>query len=111
MVTRLSRQVHPSVRASSLSICGQPRYGDVMVTMPHGSTAPQDAELARLLANVDSHYRAASLRLDLARLMYYRLKLDSADPGVIEDALENMLELARERDALRQELDVLENSR
>jgi hypothetical protein len=42
--------------------------------------------------------------------VYYRLKLDSASPELIEDALENMLELARERDALRDELDVLENS-
>ena len=79
-----------------------------MATMPQGSTAPQDAEVARRLANIDRHYRAVSLRLDLARLVYYRLKLDSADPALIEDALENMLELARERAALREELKILE---
>lgn len=82
-----------------------------MAAMPQGSRAPNEAEIVRRLANIDSHYRAATLRLDLARLVYYRLKLDSADPALIEDALENMLELARERDALRDELDILEKPR
>jgi hypothetical protein len=81
-----------------------------MAATPQGSVDPQDVEAGRQLANVDRHYRAATLRLDLARLVYYRLKLDSASPELIEDALENMLELAREHDALRDELDVLENS-
>jgi hypothetical protein len=68
-----------------------------------------DTELDRQLGRLESRYRAASLRLDLARLEYFRLRRDAGDPAQIASAEEKVLQLARQREALRDELERLED--
>jgi hypothetical protein len=70
-----------------------------------------DTELDRRLARLESRYRTASLRLDLARLEYYQLKRDAGDPALIASAQDKVVQLIQERDALRDELDRLEDRR
>jgi predicted nucleic acid-binding Zn-ribbon protein len=65
--------------------------------------------LDRQLARLESDYRAASLRLDLARLEYFQLRRDAGDPAQIASAEEKVQQLTRQRNALRHELERLED--
>ena len=67
-----------------------------------------DTGLDRQLEKLDSRNLKASLQLDFARLQYYQLKLDSAQPAQIASAQERLIQLIQQRDALRAELDRLE---
>ena len=75
-----------------------------MSTMTH-----DDEELDRQLEKLEGRYRKASLRLDLARLEYFQLKRDAGDAAHIASAEEKVFELTQQRDALRAELDRLED--
>lgn len=66
-------------------------------------------EVDRRLERLESRYRTACLRLDLARLEYYQLKRNAGDPTQIASAQEKVQELARQRDVLRDEIDRLED--
>ena len=68
-----------------------------------------DKELERRLERLESDYRTASLRLDLARLEYYQLKRDAGDPAQIASAGAKVLQLTRRCDALRDELERIED--
>ena len=73
------------------------------------TTTPDTADLDRRHRMLDSRYRTASLQLDLARLEYYQLMHDTADAARIDRAKEKVLDLTQQRDALRAELERLED--
>ncbi len=73
------------------------------------SMALDDGEVDRRLERLESRYRKACLLLDLARLEYYQLKRDAADPARIATAQGKVLHLTHRRDALRAALDRLED--
>lgn len=68
-----------------------------------------DTQLDRRIETLDSRYRKASLHLDLARMEYFQLKLGGGEPDRIARAIDRIVELTQERDALRAELDGLED--
>jgi hypothetical protein len=66
-------------------------------------------EIKQRLETCDDSYRQVSLRLDLARVQYYQLRRISSTDPELEYLLEKIIHLARERDALSNELDNLQN--
>jgi len=68
-----------------------------------------DDETERQLQRCDDSYRQVSLHLDLARLEYYQLRTVSSTDPQLENLLEKIVQLVREREALSSELDKLEN--
>jgi hypothetical protein len=66
-------------------------------------------EIKQQLGTCDDAYRQVSLQLDLARVQYYQLRRVSSTDPELEYLLEKIVHLVRERDALSNELDNLQN--
>ena len=69
---------------------------------------PND-EIKQQLETCDVSYRQVSLQLDLARVQYYQLRRVSSTDPELDYLLDKIVHLARERDALCNELDNLQN--
>lgn len=68
-------------------------------------------EFERRVQTCDERYRKASLQLDRARLAYYALRTASSTDPRLDQVLDEVLQLSRQREALRAELDRLEAER
>ncbi len=81
-----------------------------MYSTSTGNAELDQAELYQKVQKLETRYRETSLQLDLARLECYQLRRDaSAPPAEIARAEEKVFELIDKRDALRAELERLEN--